>query len=108
MTVVSRGLATEDAERLVAEAKRALEGMKDSPPLEVVHGGDVAQRLTRAVATGELVVIGAPSTDPMAALVGETVPGVLAARSLSPVIMVRDISKQQPGRLIRFFLSKRN
>jgi hypothetical protein len=56
---------------------------------------------------GELVVMGAPSTDPVAALLGETVPGVLAARHRNPLIVVRDVPAQRTRPFQRFFLGRR-
>jgi nucleotide-binding universal stress UspA family protein len=107
VTVVPLDLAPEDADRRVAEIREILAASERPPTLTVVSAGDVAQGLAAAVETRELVVIGAPSTDPVAALLGQTVPGALAALGRNPMIVVRDIAAQRARRFERFFLSRR-
>jgi nucleotide-binding universal stress UspA family protein len=107
VTVVPLDLAPEEADRRVAEIREILATSERPPALTVVRAGDVYQGLAAAVETGELVVIGAPSTDPVAALLGQTVPGALAALGRNPMVVVRDIAAQRARRFERFFLSRR-
>jgi len=53
------------------------------------------------------VIIGAPSTDSVAALVGETVPSALVARGHTPLIVVRDVPARPAWGFKRFFLRER-
>jgi hypothetical protein len=55
----------------------------------------------------DLVVIGAPSTDPVAALLGDTLPGRLVARRRNPVIIVRDIPAERARPFRKFFMEGR-
>ncbi|PYO44485.1 MAG: cationic amino acid transporter, partial [Gemmatimonadetes bacterium] len=107
VTVLPPGLSGEEAERRVAEVRETLAASDQPPELTVVHARDVTQGLAAAIRAGELVVIGAPSTDPVAALVGQTVPAALAAFGQNPVIVVRDIAAQRARRFEHFFLSMR-
>jgi amino acid transporter len=107
VTVVPPELTADEASRLVAPVQDMLAGATQLPPLAVVRARDVIQGLVATIAADELVVIGAPSTDPVAALVGQTVPGTLAALGRNPVIVVRDIVPQRAHRFERFFLSMR-
>ena len=107
VTVVPPDLSAEEADRVVTSMRDTLAAAARPPDLTVVRARDVLQGLEGAIAAGELVVIGAPSTDPFAALVGQTVPGALAALGRNPVIVVRDIAAQRTRRFERFFLSMR-
>lgn len=110
VTVIPPGAAAAEEERLVAEARKTLAQSAGSRPpseLTVVRAEDVTRGLTAAISAGELVVIGAPSTDPVAALLGQTVPGALAAMGRNPILVVRDVATRRAHRFERFFLSRR-
>jgi nucleotide-binding universal stress UspA family protein len=105
ITVVPAGSgANGDAERLEREARETLAEAAFAGELQVVRRRSAADALVRVVGRDDLVIIGAPSTDPVAALVGETVPGRLAARGRAPVVVVRDVEATHRGRFERFFL----
>jgi amino acid transporter/nucleotide-binding universal stress UspA family protein len=103
ITIVPRDLGSAQVDARVAAAREML----GDAPLEVVRADDPARYLTRTLGTGQLVVIGAPSLDPVAAIVGGTVPGILAAHGTRPVIVVRDIGAHRARRFERFFLRQR-
>jgi nucleotide-binding universal stress UspA family protein len=98
-----------DAERarLEAEAREALQAAGLGADLELVRGRDAASAVARAVRPRELVVMGAPSADPVVALLGDTVPGVLAARHRNPLIVVRDVPSEGTRPFRRFFFGRR-
>jgi amino acid transporter/nucleotide-binding universal stress UspA family protein len=107
MTVVEPGTGDGDAETQLREARALLTEAGLPPELKVLRHGDAVSALSRATTPGDLVLIGAPSTDPVAALVGTTVPGALAARRRNAVIIVRDVPAQRAQPFLRFFLERR-
>jgi K+-sensing histidine kinase KdpD len=107
VTALPAGASDPERARLESTARDALLGAGVSAELEVVRGRDVATAVADAVRPGELIVIGAPSTDPMAALLGDTVPGVLATRRRNPMIVVRDVPSPRVHAFQRFFLGRR-
>ena len=54
----------------------------------------------------ELVVIGAPSTGPVATVLGETVPAAIARHGRHPVIVVRDVEQKRARRFERIFFGR--
>jgi amino acid transporter/nucleotide-binding universal stress UspA family protein len=107
LTVVPGGASETDARRLEAEARETLEASAGGAPLTVVRARDAVQGLTNAVRRDELVIVGAPRTDPVATLLGGTVPGALAARGTNPMVVVRDLTPARVRRFERFFLERR-
>ena len=107
LTVVPPGMPDDEVRRLEEEARETLKGVNGSATLTVIRSRDVAQGLAGAVGRDELIVVGAPRTDPVAALLGETVPGTLAAHGTNPVVVVRDLAPARVRRLERFFLRRR-
>ncbi|MGH7546885.1 MAG: hypothetical protein ACREMM_01765, partial [Gemmatimonadales bacterium] len=83
-----------------------LEASDGAAALTVVRARDVAQGLAAALRADDLVVVGAPRIDPVAALLGETVPGALAVLGRNPVIVVRDLAPVR-RRFERFFLARK-
>jgi amino acid transporter len=107
LTALPSGASQEEAARLEAAARDALRDAGLAGELVLLRGRDAASAVARAVRPRELVIIGAPSTDPVAALLGDTVPGVLAARHRNPLIVVRDVPSQRARPFQRFFLGRR-
>jgi amino acid transporter/nucleotide-binding universal stress UspA family protein len=107
LTVLPFSAGAEEGAQLEATARDAMHDAGLGGELALVRGRDAASAVSRAVRTRELVVIGAPSTDPVAALVGDTVPGVLAGRHRNPMIVVRDVPTQRARPFQRFFLGRR-
>jgi amino acid transporter len=103
ITIVPRDLEAAQVDQRVAAARETL----GEATLEVVRADDPVRYLTRTTGAHQLVVIGAPSLDPVAAIVGGTVPGMLAAHGGRPMIVVRDIVEHRARRFERFFLRKR-
>ena len=107
LSVVPPELGPPDAERLVGERRTAAAAAGLKVPVEVFRAREVVAGLLAALRPGELVVIGAPSTDPVAALLGDTVPGAIAAARRNPMIVVRDVPAVTGGRFHRFFRERR-
>jgi len=98
ITVVPEGMSDADADRQVADAEATLAEAKLDVALEVIRRRDVGQGLARMLRREDLVLIGAPSTHPLAALVGGTLPDELAARRRVPVVVVRDVEERRDRR----------
>lgn len=107
LTALPPGASDEERARLEAEAREALRAAGLGADLTLLRGRDPATAVARAVRPDDLVVIGAPSTDPVAALVGDTVPGVLAARHRNPVVVVREVPSERTRPFRRFFFGRR-
>jgi nucleotide-binding universal stress UspA family protein len=106
VTVVPTELTNHEADQLVSEARETLAAAGMKQDLTVLRRREVAFGLTYAVQLGELVVIGAPSTGPVAALLGETVPTAIARRGRYPVIVVRDVEQKRARRFERIFFGR--
>jgi nucleotide-binding universal stress UspA family protein len=106
LTVVPPDAPPDEVERHTAAARAVLQEAGLEATLDVLKRAEVPRDLAAALRRDELVVIGAPRTDPVAALLGETVPGAIAARGSSPMLVVRDVPEQRPGRFRWFFLSE--
>jgi len=107
VTVIPSGTPDGEARALEAAARETLKAADIDAPLEVLRRRNVGVGLLRAVEPGDLVVMGAPSTDPVAALLAETLPGVLARRGRGPLIVVRDVEAHHSGRFERFFTGRK-
>jgi amino acid transporter/nucleotide-binding universal stress UspA family protein len=106
ITVVPTELTNHEADQLVNDARETLAAAGMKQELSVLRRGEVAFGLTYAVRRGELVVIGAPSTGPVAAVLGETIPDAIARHGRHPVIVVRDIEQRRARRFERFFFGR--
>jgi amino acid transporter len=107
VTVIPSELAGAEVEKLRAEAEETLEKSGTETQLEVLRYSDVGQGLVRALGRDELVLIGAPSTDPVAALLAETLPGLVARQNRGPTLVVRDVEAHASGRFERFFTGRK-
>ncbi len=107
VTVIPSDAPADDARRWEQAARETLAAAELSADLEVLRRRDAARGLARYVRRDDLVIIGAPSTDPVAALLGETVPAVLASAGRCPMIVVRDVEARRTPRFDRFFLGMR-
>jgi amino acid transporter len=107
LTVVPADTPEPEGRDMVEAAERTLRdaGWTEGP--QVVRRWDAVQALADEVGPDELVIIGAPSTDSVAALVGETVPSALVARGHTPLIVVRDVAARPAWGFKRFFLRER-
>jgi amino acid transporter/nucleotide-binding universal stress UspA family protein len=106
VTVVEHGLSAEESERHAKEAAATLEAAGLQAPLEVLHRREIASGLTGAIRRGELVLMGAPSDGPVAAVVGETVPGSIARSGRNAVIVVRGVAPHRTHRFERLFFGR--
>jgi amino acid transporter/nucleotide-binding universal stress UspA family protein len=106
VTVVEQGMSPEEAERHTAEATATLEAAGLTAPLEVLRRRDVARGLRGAIKRGELVLMGAPTDGPVAAIVGETVPGAIARTGRNAVIVVRGVEPRRAHRFERLFFAR--
>jgi amino acid transporter/nucleotide-binding universal stress UspA family protein len=106
VTVVPSDLAEAEAEQLANEARETLREAGLHQELSVLRRREVLLGLTHAVQHDELVVIGAPSTGPVAAVLGETVPAAIARHGHHPVIVVRDIEQKRARRFERIFFGR--
>jgi amino acid transporter/nucleotide-binding universal stress UspA family protein len=106
VTVVEQRMEPAEAERHTAEATATLEAAGLAIPLEVLRRPDVARGLTGAIRRGDLVLMGAPSDSPVAAIVGETVPGSIAKAGRNAVIVVRGVEPRRAHRFERLFFAR--
>jgi nucleotide-binding universal stress UspA family protein len=103
ITIVPDDVDQGIAGRAVNLARETMAASGIDGELEVLHGPDPARGLVTSVRPDELVLVGAPSSGPISPLFGETVPGLLAARTDGPVVIVRNIQPQQTDRFQNFF-----
>jgi basic amino acid/polyamine antiporter, APA family len=106
VTVVTLDATDEEADLLAAGARETLEGSGLDVQLEVIRRRDVVDGLTQSVQPGELVLIGAPSTGPVAGMLGETVPAALVTEDGPPVVVVRDVEAVHQLRFERLFFGR--
>ena len=107
LTVIPAELPEAEAEALARQARDTLRAAEMETELQVIRGRDVGDTVVRALRDDELVLIGAPSTDPVAALLAETLPAMVARRGREPTIVVRDVEAHHPGRIGRFFRGRK-
>jgi amino acid transporter/nucleotide-binding universal stress UspA family protein len=107
VTIVERGMDEETANQITAEAQETLKDAGLEESLQVLRRRDIGPGLSGAVKRGELVLIGAPSSGPVAPLWGETIPSLVAKRGKTPVMVVRDVEGQKARRFERVFFSSR-
>ena len=103
VTIIERETNKEEAGKLTAEAETTLRDAGLEEPLQVLRRRDIGQGLSGAVRRGELVLIGAPSSGPVAPLLGETIPSLMAKRGKTPVMVVRDVEERRARRFERVF-----
>jgi nucleotide-binding universal stress UspA family protein len=103
LTVIPNDASGSEAQSMEASARKTLEDAQSDAELEVLRRRDVKPGLVGALGRTDLVLIGAASTDPMAALLAETLPAVIAKMSRGPMIVVRDVEAHRTGRFEGFF-----
>ncbi len=106
VTVVEAGMSPDEAERHTTEASATLEAAGLVTNLEVLRRREVSGGLIRAIHRGDLVLMGAPSDGPVAAIVGETVPGAIARTGRNAVIVVRGVEPRRAHRFERLFFAR--
>jgi len=107
VTVIPADVSETDAGALEQSARATLEEAGSPAELTVIRRRNVGTGLVRALRQDELVLIGAPSTDPVAALLAETFPNLVARRAHNPMIIVRDVEAHSSGRFERFFSGRK-
>jgi amino acid transporter len=107
LTVIPTDASASEAEGMEARARETLRDAGTDAPLEVLRRREIGPGLVRALVRGELVLIGAASTDPVAALLAETLPGLIAKRARGPMIVVRDVEAHRTGRFEGFFRARK-
>jgi len=106
VTIVEHGMTPEEAKRHEAEATATLAAAGLETPLEVLRRRDAARGLLGTIRRGELVLMGAPTEGPVAAIVGETVPGAIARSGRNAVIVVRGVEPRRAHRFERLFFAR--
>ena len=107
LTVIPNDASGSEAEGMEASARATLEDAHSDVELEVLRRREVKPGLVGALSRTDLVLIGAASTDPVAALLAETLPGLIAKQGRGPLIVVRDVEAHRTGRFEGFFSSGR-
>jgi len=107
LTVVPPDADAAEAEKAIASARETASAAGPELGFDVFYSGDAADALVAAIRPDELTLIGAPRTDPVAALIGNTVPGILVAENDAPTLVVRDVGERDGGAFQRFFMGKR-
>jgi hypothetical protein len=90
----------------VADARATLAAAGFTAELAVLRRREVGYGLAQELKRGDLVLIGAPSSGPVAAILGQTVPAEIATRRRLPVIVVRDVVQRRVRRFERVFFGK--
>jgi nucleotide-binding universal stress UspA family protein len=106
VTVIEQEMSPQEAERHTAEATATLDAAGLATALEVRRSREVARGLVGAIRRGELVLMGAPSDGPVAAVLGETVPGTIAKTGRNAVIVVRGVEPHRAHRFERLFFAR--
>ncbi len=106
ITIVPPGARPEEQKTLEEGARETLREADREMPLDVLRRGDVARGLSRAIRSGDLVLLGAPSTGPVAGTLGETVPALIARHGRNPVVVVREVEEHRAGRFERVFFGR--
>jgi nucleotide-binding universal stress UspA family protein len=106
VTIVEQGMTPEEEERHTAEAAATLEAAGLDAKLAVLRRWDVTGGLVAATRRGDLVLMGAPSDGPVAAIVGETVPGAIARTGRNAVIVVRGVEPRRAHRFEGLFFAR--
>jgi nucleotide-binding universal stress UspA family protein len=106
ITVIPGETPPRVAETIETEARETLSAAGFTGDLTVLQRADVVVGLARALRPDELVIMGAPSTAPVAAMFGETVPVAIAHRGRHPVIVVRDVEPHRARHFERLFFRK--
>jgi nucleotide-binding universal stress UspA family protein len=106
VTVVPHDASEEEAEKQVAEARATLAEAKFAAEPEVLRRREVGRGLAQSLRRDDLVLIGAPSAGPVAAILGETVPTEIAARRRVPVVVVRDVEERKARRFESVFFGR--
>ncbi|MDH3496017.1 MAG: amino acid permease [Gemmatimonadota bacterium] len=106
VTVVPEGMPEGEATELVAGARATLAAAGIDAGLEVLRRREIARGIAQILRRDDLVLIGAPSASPLAALVGETIPNIIAQRRRVPVLVVREVEQKKARRLERLFFAK--
>jgi nucleotide-binding universal stress UspA family protein len=107
ITVIPADAPESEAGALERAARETMDRADADFELQILRRRDVGPALVRALRPDELVVIGAPSTDPVAALLAETLPGAIARWGRGPMIVVRDVEAHQSRRFERFFKGRK-
>lgn len=103
VTVVPEDLDEATTTRAIDLARTTASAATPPDNLTIRYSSDAGRTLLAEVEPHDLVLVGAPSAGPISPLFGETVPGLLAARSGVPVVIVRDVEPHHSGRFQRFF-----
>jgi len=106
VTVIAEDLPPDEAREVEIEARKTIGRARLGVELEILRSRDVGGGLLDALRNEDLVLMGAPRTDPVAALLAETLPGTVARHGRGPMIVVRDVEAHQTGRFERFFGGK--
>ncbi len=106
ITVVPTGLEPAEREDLQRGARETLRDAGSQATLEILRWGDVAHGLSRAIRAGDLVLLGAPSSGPVAGMLGETVPALIARHGRNPVVVVREVEARRASRFERAFFGR--
>jgi amino acid transporter/nucleotide-binding universal stress UspA family protein len=106
VTVVPSAMSEQEGNALVADARATLAAAGFTAELAVLRRREVGYGLAQELKRGDLVLIGAPSSGPVAAILGQTVPAEIATRRRLPVIVVRDVVQRRVRRFERVFFGK--
>ncbi|MEO8433128.1 MAG: amino acid permease [Acidobacteriota bacterium] len=106
VTVVPLGARPDEEKALEEGARETLAEAELDTPLELVRGTDVAHGLSRAIRTGDLVLLGAPSSGPVAGTLSETVPALIARHGRNPVVVVREVEKHRASHFESVFFGR--
>lgn len=106
VTMVDSRLSDSEATKVELAAEETIRAAGLELKANLVRTSDVGRGLLRTIRSNQIVLLGAPSAGPIAPILGETVPGLIANRGSAPVIVVRDVEPHRAGRFERVFFGQ--
>jgi amino acid transporter/nucleotide-binding universal stress UspA family protein len=106
VTIVPPGVTGQEEMELLDAARETLDESGFQGPLDVTRSADVARALGAGVHRGDLVLLGAPSTGPVAGILIETVPALIARHGRNPVVVVREVEEHRASRFEKAFFAR--
>jgi amino acid transporter/nucleotide-binding universal stress UspA family protein len=106
VTIVPPGVTGQEEMELLDAARETIEESGFEGPLDVLRSADVARTLGAGLRKGDLVLLGAPSTGPVAGILIETVPALIARHGRNPVVVVREVEEHRASRFEKAFFAR--
>jgi len=106
LTMLDPSMSEDEKLQLVEAAKATVGVAQGRLALETARVAATERGFLLAIAPGELVLIGAPSSGPVVPIVGETLPGAIARQLRNPMIVVRAVEERNARGFERMFFTR--